>query len=114
MFKIYEALGTQSLWFKYSKYKKIIELVLDSFDAIKDRLGGTIVHAYHGADYSSKVYKKILINIMQFNRRLGLDIKHMSFVQLKQAITDYIYYYNNIRFKEKLGWMNPTQFDNQL
>ena len=60
MFEIYEGLGTQALWFKYSKDKKITELFLDSFDAIKDKLGGSIVHPNHQADYSFKVYKKIL------------------------------------------------------
>ena len=39
---------------------------------------------------------------MQFNLCLGLDIKHMSFVQLKQAITDYIYYCNNVRIQKKI------------
>ena len=43
-----------------------------------------------------------------------LDIKQMLFAQLKQIIANSIYYYNNVRIQEKLGWMNPTQFENQL
>ena len=43
-----------------------------------------------------------------------LDIQHMSFAQLRQTIADYIYYYNNVRIQEKLGWTNPTQIENQL
>ena len=42
------------------------------------------------------------------------DIKHISFAELKQAIAEYIDYYNNVRVQEKLGWMTPTQFKNQL
>ena len=30
-----------------------------------------------------------------------LDIKKMSFAELKQAIADYIYYYNNVRIQKK-------------
>ena len=50
----------QALWFKYSKDKKITALFLDSFHAIKDKLGDPIVHTNHGIDYSFKVDKKIL------------------------------------------------------
>ena len=43
-----------------------------------------------------------------------LDINHMSFKELEEAIANYIDYYNNVQIQEKLGWMNPTQFENQL
>ncbi|MBO6073262.1 IS3 family transposase [bacterium] len=32
-----------------------------------------------------------------------LDIKHMSFKELEQAIANYIDYYNNVRIQEKLN-----------
>ncbi|MBO6022908.1 IS3 family transposase [bacterium] len=38
----------------------------------------------------------------------------MLFVQLKQAIADYIYYYNNVRIQKKLNWMTPVQYKSQL
>ncbi|WP_316245003.1 IS3 family transposase, partial [Enterococcus raffinosus] len=33
-----------------------------------------------------------------------------SFDELKTAIDDYIYYYNNHRMKQKLNWKSPVQF----
>ncbi|MBO7084495.1 IS3 family transposase [bacterium] len=38
----------------------------------------------------------------------------MSSKELEQAITNYVDDYNNVRIQEKLGWMTPTQFENQL
>jgi len=37
------------------------------------------------------------------------EIYH-SFEELKAAIDDYIYYYNNERMKQKLNWKSPVQF----
>ena len=114
------------------------KLILDSFDAIKYQLAGSIVHSDHGADYSSKSFQKMLhkYHAIQSMSRVGnsldnrdiefwfsilkteliyrLDIKKMSFAELKQAIADYIYYYNNVRIQKKLNWMTPVQYKNQL
>ena len=38
-----------------------------------------------------------------------LDIKRMSFVQLRQTIADYIYYYNNVRIQK--NWTGWHQFN---
>jgi len=35
---------------------------------------------------------------------------YRSFDELKTAIYDYIYYYNNKRMKKKLNWQSPVQF----
>ena len=43
-----------------------------------------------------------------------LDINHMSFKELEEAIDNYIDYYNNVQIQEKLGWIHPTKFENQL
>ena len=43
-----------------------------------------------------------------------LDIKKMLFMQLKEIIVNYIYYYNNVRIQKKLNWMTPVQYKNQL
>ena len=114
------------------------KLIIDSFAAIKDKLAGSIVHTDHGADYSSKSYQEMLhkYHATQSMSRVGnsldnrdiefwfsilkteliyrLDIKKMSFAELKQAIADYIYYYNNVRIQKKLNWMTPVQYKNQL
>ena len=114
------------------------KLIIDSFAAIKDKLAGSIVHTDHGADYTSKSYQNMLreYHATQSMSRVGnsldnrdiefwfsifkteliyrLDIKRMSFAQLRQAIADYIYYYNNVRIQKKLNWMTPVQYKNQL
>ena len=114
------------------------KLIIDSFTAIKHKLAGSIVHTDHGADYTSKSYQSMLskYHATQSMSRVGnsldnrdvefwfsifkteliyrLDIKRMLFVQLKQAIADYIYYYNNVRIQKKLNWMAPVQYKNQL
>ena len=114
------------------------KLIIDSFAAIKDKLAGSIVHTDHGADYSSKSYQEMLhkYHATQSMSRVGnsldnrdiefwfsilkteliyrLDIKKMSFAELRQAIADYIYYYNNVRIQKKLNWMTPVQFRNQF
>ena len=114
------------------------KLIIDSFDPIKDQLAGSMVHSDHGADYSSKSFQQMLhkYNAIQSMSRIGnsldnrvvefwfsilkteliyrLDIKKMSFVELKQAIADYIYYYNNVRIQKKLNWMTPVKYKNQL
>ena len=114
------------------------KLIIDSFTAIKHKLAGSIVHTDHGADYTSKSYQNMLskYHATQSMSRIGnsldnrdvefwfsifkteliyrLDIKRMLFVQLKQAIADYIYYYNNVRIQKKLNWMTPVQYKSQL
>ena len=35
---------------------------------------------------------------------------YYSYVELKQAIEDYIKYYNEKRIKERLGWLSPIQY----
>ena len=114
------------------------KLIIDSFYPIKDQLAGSIVHSDHGADYSSKSFQEMLhkYHAIQSMSRVGnsldnrvvefwfsilkteliyrLDIKKMSFAELKQAIADYIYYYNNVRIQKKLNWMTPVRYKNQL
>ena len=43
-----------------------------------------------------------------------LDIKDLSFKEWEQAIANYVDDYNNARIQERLGWVNPTKFGNQL
>ena len=115
------------------------KLIIDSFAAIKHKLAGSIVHTDYGADYTPKSYQRMLWKydatqsqcheleiclitvILNFDSVslkteliYRLDIKKMSVVQLRQAIADYIYYYNNVRIQKKLNWMTPVQYKNQL
>ena len=138
IFDIYETLGTRTVWFKYSKYKKKTELFLDSFKAIEDKLGGAIVHTNHWEDYSSISYQEMLqkwhatqsmsciansldnhdvefwFSILKTELIYRLNIKKMLFVQLKEIIANYIYYYNNVRIQKKLNLTHSVQFRNQL
>ncbi|MBQ5543799.1 MAG: IS3 family transposase [Mycoplasmataceae bacterium] len=35
-------------------------------------------------------------------------------MKLENEIDDFIHYYNNIRTREKLNWITPTQYRNHL
>ena len=113
-------------------------LVIQSFNSIKNKPAIAIVHSDHGAPYTSTYFDEMLQqnNWIQSMSRIGncldnrvvefwfsilkteliskLDIKHMSFKELEQAIANYIDYYNNVRIQGKLNWMSPVQFRNQL
>ena len=39
---------------------------------------------------------------------------YKSYQELKQAIENYIAYYNHSRIKEKLGWQSPVQFRKKM
>ena len=43
-----------------------------------------------------------------------LNIKQMTFNELKNEIDDFIHYYNNVIIQEKLNWMTLTQYKNHL
>ncbi|CRT86410.1 transposase [Streptococcus equi subsp. equi] len=40
----------------------------------------------------------------------GLETTYQSLNELEQAITDYIFYYNNKRIKAKLKRLSPVQY----
>src|SRR3712207_7788463 len=42
--------------------------------------------------------------------RSGLETTYQSLNELEQAITDYIFYYNNKRIKAKLKGLSPVQY----
>ena len=112
------------------------KLIIDSFTAIKHKLAGSIVHTDHGADYTSKSYQNVLskyhttqsmsrvansldnrdiefwFSIFKTELIYRLDIKKMLFVQLRQTIADYIYYYSNVRFKK--NWTGWHQFNIEI
>ena len=41
-------------------------------------------------------------------------VVYYSFEELKSAIEKYIKYYNEKRIKEKLGWLSPVQYRQNL
>lgn len=43
----------------------------------------------------------------------GLKTSYQSLDELEQAITDYIFYYNNKRIKVKLKGLSPVQYRNK-
>ncbi|MBO6072965.1 IS3 family transposase [bacterium] len=45
----------------------------------------------------------MLIQFLKTELISKLDVKHMSFEELEQAIANYIDYYNNVRIQEKLN-----------
>lgn len=112
--------------------KAIMEALDEAIERTKDCPYRTTVHSDQGWAYQMKAYVKKLKdnNIFQSMSRKGncLDnspienffgimkqemyygrIYH-SFEELKQAITNYIYYYNNERIKAKLTGMSPVEY----
>ena len=105
------------------------KLIIDSFDAIKNKPVKAIVHFDYCTCYSSELFKEKIneLNWIQSMSRVGnsldnrvveywfsilkseliykLNIKQMSFKKLEQTIAEYIDYYNNVRIQEKLNWM---------
>ncbi|PKY90659.1 IS3 family transposase [Falseniella ignava] len=51
-------------------------------------------------------------------RRLYIELYsgkvYRSYGELKQAIIDYIRYYNEVRIKEKLSWLSPVEYRETL
>jgi len=43
----------------------------------------------------------------------GQEAAYRTLDELKEAIEDYIYYYNNKRIKEKLKGLTPTSYRSQ-
>ena len=97
------------------------KLIIDSFDAIKNKPVKAIVHSDRCACYSSELFKEKIneLNWIQSMSRIGnsldnrvvecwfsilkteliykLNIKQISFKELEQTIAEYINYYNNVR-----------------
>ncbi|WP_346729206.1 IS3 family transposase [Lederbergia citrea] len=112
--------------------KAIMDALDEAIEITKDCPYRTTIHSDQGWGYQMKKYvKKLKDNdIFQSMSRKGncLDNSPMenffgimkqemyygkvyrSFEELKQAVTDYIFYYNNERIKEKLTGMSPVEY----
>ena len=66
----------QALWFKYSKDKKITALFLDSFHAIKDKLGDPIVHTNHGIDFDLNSSVISIVVDMEYLDKLKKELNY--------------------------------------
>lgn len=110
----------------------IMDALKEAIDVTQDCPFRRTFHSDQGWAYQMKAYRNELKehNIFQSMSRKGncLDNSLMenffsllkqeiyygkayySFEELKQAIDDYIYYYNYKRMKKKLNWKSPVQF----
>jgi len=127
--------NSEILSFRVSKRPNaiaIMEALDEVIEIIKYCPYRTTIHSDQGWGYQMKAYVKKLKdnNIFQSMSRKGncLDNSPMenffgimkqemyygkiyhSFEDLKQAITDYIFYYNNERIKAKLTGMSPVEY----
>ena len=111
-------------------------LVIQSFNSIKNKPVISIVHPDHGAPYTSKYFDEMLkqnnwiqsmsridncldnrvvefwFSILRNELIAKLDIKHMSFKELAQAIANYINYYNNVWIQK--NWTEWIQFNLEI
>lgn len=117
---------------KKPNFKSISDALNKAIDITKDCPYRRTFHSDQGWAYQMKRYSKTLKNnkIFQSMSRKGtcLDNSPMenffgimkqemyygkiykSFDELEIAITEYIYYYNNKRIKEKLNWRSPVKY----
>ncbi|EPV11764.1 IS3 family transposase, partial [Streptococcus agalactiae] len=94
----------------------------------------TILHSDQGWQYQHKSYHQFLedkcirpsmsrkgnspdngmmesfFGILKSEMFYGLEKSYKSLDDLEQAITDYIFYYNNKRIKAKLKGLSPVQY----
>ncbi len=109
------------------------ELVMESFKSIANQKN-LIIHSDHGYQYLSNVFNLLVesnkweqsmsrVGNSLDNREIehwfcilkneliySLDIKNMTFNELKNQIDEYISYYNNQRIQEKLCWLSPQEY----
>ena len=114
-----------------------LDLVLNSLPQ-DEILKYSIVHSDHGVFYTSHKFKSKLIknNCIQSMSRIGnsldnrvaehffatiktelinkLKMNKINFDELKCLIDEYIFYYNNKRIQEKLSWLSPINYKNNM
>ena len=114
------------------------EIVFQTFDiAVSENPGATpLFHSDRGFQYTSPAFKNKLAqaHMIQSMSRVGKCIdngpmesfwgflktemyylrKFDTFEELKTAVEEYIYYYNNNRYQEKLGCLSPMEYHNLM
>lgn len=111
-----------------------IERMFSSVDIASKDLTNLIIHSDQGWQYQNPRFVKTLkennikqsmsrkgncmdnsimesfFGIMKNEMFYGYESKYKNFEEFKEAVNDYIWYYNNIRIKEKTNWMSPIQY----
>lgn len=114
------------------------KLVFDTFELAREIYpkATPLFHSDRGYQYTSKVFRNKLeeANMIQSMSRIGRCIdngpmeafwgvlksemynlkKFNSYESLVEAVTDYIYYYNNHRYQKRLGCMTPIEYRTYL
>lgn len=112
--------------------KQVQTMLEKAFPA--DSYKGTILHSDQGWQYQHQSYHHFLetkgirpsmsrkgnspdngmmesfFGILKSEMFYGLETTYQSLNELEQAITDYIFYYNNKRIKAKLKGLSPVQY----
>lgn len=112
------------------------ELVFETFDkaVLENPTATPIFHSDRGFQYTNPVFKAKLAqaHMIQSMSRVGKCIdngpmegfwgtlkvemyylrKFDTYEELRKAIDDYIYYYNNNRYQEKLDCLSPIEYHN--
>jgi putative transposase len=114
-------------------YSQIEEMLSKAFEIIPNDTGA-LLHSDQGWQYQMNYYQKAVRNkglIQSMSRKgncldnspmesffgtiknemfYGQEKEYQNYTQLKKAIDEYIYYYNNDRIKEKLKGLSPVQY----
>lgn len=117
-------------------FSQITDMLSKAFEKIPDNTE-LILHSDQGWQYQMKPYQVLLkqkgikqsmsrkgncldnsimenfFGIMKTEMFYGQEFTYKSKMELKQAINDYIEYYNNKRIKEKLKGLSPIQYRKQ-
>ncbi|RMI47999.1 IS3 family transposase, partial [Streptococcus iniae] len=112
--------------------KQVQTMLEKAFPA--DSYSGTILHSDQGWQYQHQSYHQFLetkgirpsmsrkgnspdngmmesfFGILKSEMFYGLEKSYKTLDELEQAITDYIFYYNNKRIKAKLKGLSPVQY----
>ena len=111
-----------------------IERMLSRAELDKRNLEGLIFHSDQGWQYQNPRFVKTLADhkirqsmsrkgncmdnsimesffgVMKNEMFYGHENDFKTFEDFEKAVNDYIFYYNNIRIKQKDGWMSPVQY----
>jgi len=111
-----------------------IERMLTSAEIDSKNLSKLIFHSDQGWQYQNPRYVETLkkhgiiqsmsrkgncmdnsimesfFSIMKNEMFFGHENEFKNFSEFSKVVKDYIYYYNNVRIKEKTGWKSPVQY----
>ena len=133
--RLYSHIQKLLLYF-FSVYKILLEWDLPYLSQICDKDTKPLFHSDRGYQYTSKSFRKKLnkAGVTQSMSRVSRCIdngpmeafwgmlksemyylkKFQTYEELKEAISDYIDYYNNHRYQKRLNCMTPIEYRNYL